>query len=317
MRLQIRTLFTRFVINDKGVGATTYESTHTAEDWWEEGTFVGAQHRNRAIVAYGLQARLRPAHSYKLSVNMLGVAQAEVRVGGDAVDLTGTEAVVVGAGQAVCIGAGMVYVAIIPLEPSDMGSDAPIELRVDGERLTVDIYNYRGPAKTFWEHRSQSGPFYKGNVRNAAVIEVAERSEYADIDVFAMHIASAMLADAVDDDNVREIAYASAGAAASRRATACGTWRRQAGASTDSPMPRQMGRLARSTARGCSLCSRGTPCCSLARRGCWRVAGRSGWSLMIGIAAVRVRESERRRGSIAVRDAGDVSRVRVVRVRAG
>ena len=204
------TLFSRFVVNDKGVGATTYESTHTAEDWWEEGVFVGAQHGNRAIIAYGLHARLRPAHSFKLSVNMLGVAGAEIRVGGGRLDAS-AEPVPVPAGQALCVGAGDAYVAIVPLEPSDMGSDAPIELRIDGERLTLDIYNYRGPAKTFWEHRSQSGPFYKGNVRNAAVIEVAERSEYADVDAFAAHIAAAMLADAVDDENVREIAYASEG----------------------------------------------------------------------------------------------------------
>lgn len=205
------TLFARYVVNDKGVGATVYESTHTAEDWWEEGTFVGAQSANRAIIAYGLLPRIRPAHSYKLSINMLGAAGAEIVVAGEPVDLAQGEAFAVMPGQAVCIGAGDVYVAIIPLEPTDMGSDAPIELRLDGERLTLDIYNYKGPAKTFWEHRSQAGPFHKGNVRNAAILEVAERAAFDSVQAFARQISAAMVADSVDDENVREIAYASAG----------------------------------------------------------------------------------------------------------
>jgi hypothetical protein len=204
-------LFARYVVNDRGLGAYPNESGRTAEDWWEEGTFVGAQHRNRAIVAYGLVPRLRPAHSYKLSVNMLGVAGADLRIGKNAIDAAGSDPSVVAPGEAVCVAAGDVYIAIVPLQPTDMGSDAPIELRIDGERLSLDIYNYRGPAKTFWEHRSQSGPFYRGNVRNAFVLEIAERSEYADIDAFAAHIADATIADGLDDEYVREIAYASDG----------------------------------------------------------------------------------------------------------
>ncbi|MBI5289448.1 MAG: hypothetical protein HY873_10810 [Chloroflexi bacterium] len=202
------TLFARYVIDDRGHGAG-HASPREAEDWTDDGTFVGAQHRNRAIVAYGLRPRLRPTRSYKLSVNMLGAAGAEIRVGGAPVDASTHGAIAVHAGEAVCIAVGDVYVAIMPLEPSDMGSDAPIELHLDGEKLTLDIYNYRGFAKQFWEHRTQAGPFYKGNVRSAFVLEVAERREYADIDVFAGHIADAMLADSANDEYVREIAYAS------------------------------------------------------------------------------------------------------------
>ena len=120
-------------------------------------------------------------------------------------------------GEAVCIAAGDVYVAIVPLDPTDMGAGAPLRLHRDGEKLTLDIYNYLGPAKQFWEHRSQSGPFYQGNIRNAAIIEVAERGEYAGLDAFAEHIASAMVSDSVGEDRVREIAYASEGGSVSLR----------------------------------------------------------------------------------------------------
>ncbi len=205
------TLFARYVINDKGLRSHTQDQASPAEDWWEEGTSVGAQHNNRAIVAYGLVPRLRPAHSYKLSINMLGVAGADLRVGKNAVVRTDGEPTSVAPGEALSIAVGDVYIAIVPLQPSDMGSDAPIELHLAGERLSLDIYNYRGPAKTFWEHRSQSGPFYKGNVRNAFVLEVAERTAFADIDAFAAHVADATIADGFDDEYVREIAYASDG----------------------------------------------------------------------------------------------------------
>ncbi len=202
------TLFARYVIDDRGHGAGD-ASPREAEDWTDDGVFVGAQSHNRAVVAYGLRPRLRPTRSYKLSVNMLGAAGADVRVGGAPVDPTAHSAITVRGGEAVCIAAGDVYVAIIPLEPSDMGSDAPIELHLDGEKLTLDIYNYRGFAKQFWEHRSQAGPFYKGNIRSAFALEVAERGEHADLDAFASYIAVAMLADSADDDYVREIAYGS------------------------------------------------------------------------------------------------------------
>lgn len=209
-------LYARYIVNDKGPGALMYESTRTAEDHWEEGRQVGAQHRNRAIVAYGLQQRTRPAHSNKLSVRMLGIdGGSEIWAGDERVTSFPRT---IEPGQPIVIAEGDAYVAIIPLEPSDMGSGATIELNVADGMLTLDLYNYHGPAKTFWEHRSQGGPFYKGNVRNAFILEVAgrgevaARAEYPSADAFRAHIAMARVADSVDEQYVREIAYASDGA---------------------------------------------------------------------------------------------------------
>ncbi len=209
------TLYARYIVNDKGPGALMYESTRTAEDHWEEGRHAGAQHHNRAIVAYGLQPRTRPAHSNKLSVRMLGVgSRTEIWHGSESVTSFPRT---IEAGQPIMIAEGDAYVAIIPLEPSDMGSGATIELNVADGMLTLDLYNYRGPAKTFWEHRSQSGPFYKGNVRNAFILEVADRVEYASAEAFREHIAMAQIADSVDEQYVREIVYASDGGSIAMR----------------------------------------------------------------------------------------------------
>ena len=193
----------RYIIDERDAGETA------GDDLWDQGRHVAAQHRNRAIVAYGLHPRARPVSSYKLSVRLLGIGErSEIWCGETQV---ATFPRVVRPLEPVVIAEGAVYLAIVPLEPTDMGSDAPIELRLRDGLLTLDVYNYRGPAKTFWEYASLGGAFYKGNVRNAFIIEVAERTAYADLAAFRAHVAAARITDTVDDDYERVITYASDG----------------------------------------------------------------------------------------------------------
>lgn len=192
------TLSVRYVSDDN--------ERRSAPDRWDEGVYVCAQHHNRAILGYGLMPRLRPARSYRLSF-LLACPESELEawVGDARVDALPAP---VAPGDVLAIAAGDVYLAIIPLEPTDLGVEAPIELVRDDGYLRFDIYNYRGPPKQFWEQRSQAGPFFKCNVRNAAIVEVAGRDEYADFAAFRRHIAGARVADVVDGDGEREIAYA-------------------------------------------------------------------------------------------------------------
>ncbi len=202
------TLLARYIVDDRG-------DPGPDGDLWDEGVHACAQHRNRAIVAYGLRPRLRGAHSCKLSVRALGIDEhAEVWAGGRRVAAYPLR---LEPGEPVTIAAGAAYVALIPLEPTDMGAGAPIELHAGGGLLALDIYNYAGPSKSFWEHRSQAGPFYKGNVRNAFVLEVADAADFADFAAFRAHIAAARIADSVDEEYVREIAYESGGGAIALR----------------------------------------------------------------------------------------------------
>lgn len=202
------TLYVRYLVNDKAPSLAS-GGGHGAEDLWEEGQHVAVQHRNRAIVAYCPLPRARAARSYKLSLRMLGVSpRDEVWVGERRVDAWPC---VIAPEERVVIAIGDAYVALIPLAQTDMGSDAPVELNLVDGTLTLDIYNYRGPAKVFWEYRSQSGAFFKGNVRNAFALEVAERAEFADVAAFRRHTASAQVTDAIDAGHKREITYASDG----------------------------------------------------------------------------------------------------------
>ncbi len=197
------TLLCRYVIDDRDAAAG---------ELLDEGQHVAAQHRNRAIVAYGLRPRMRPLQSCKLAVFMLGVSRdTEIWCGDRRVD---TFPLHVDPGEPVMADTGDVYIAVIPLEPSEMGSSATIELNAapgfpsaDAHMaLSLSMYNYRGPAKQFWEHRSQGGPFYRGNVRNAFIIEVCERAEFSDFVSFRRHIGAARERDSLLHAFTREVA---------------------------------------------------------------------------------------------------------------
>ena len=197
-------LYVRYVVNDKAPG-----TGHEPEDHWEEGQHVGVQHRNLAIVAYAPLPRAAPARSYKLSIRLLGVSpEDEVWVGDRRLDAWPAR---IDPEQRVVISFGDAFLALIPLAQTDMGSDAPIELNLVDGTLSLDIYNYEGPAKTFWEYRSHGGAFFKGNVRNAFAIEVADRADFANTDAFRTHIAAASVIDATDAQRHRKIEYASDG----------------------------------------------------------------------------------------------------------
>jgi hypothetical protein len=196
-------MYSRYVIDDLAPGAPGFKG----EDHPDAGRHVAAQHRNMAIVAYGLVPRLRAMHSCKHSVRLLGFGGGdEAWIGERRVEAwpAGVEPE-----QRVVIATGDVYIMLAPLRPTDMGSDAPIELNLDGGVLTLDIYNYKGPPKSFWEHRSQAGPFYRENVRNACVVEVAGRDAFADAAAYRRRAAGMRVSDTVDAAHRRTIECAS------------------------------------------------------------------------------------------------------------
>ena len=98
-----------------------------------------------------------------------------------------------------------------------MGQEAPIVLDERGGELALSIHNYSGPSKNFWEYRTLSGPFFKGNVRNGLVMEVASRGDYPSAAAFHEHLVGARLSDSVSGDGVREIEYESGGQALALR----------------------------------------------------------------------------------------------------
>ncbi|HEX5479972.1 MAG TPA: hypothetical protein VFY79_09655 [Dehalococcoidia bacterium] len=187
-------LYTRYLVNDRRVGGATYESSGESVDLWEEGAFRAAQSGPHAIVAYGLLSRgQKPVHSLRLDVRLLGPGpKTEILAGGRRFDGERTEAQ---AGEPIVIADGDVYIGIIPLEPTRLGHEPPVAVWREGQETVVSVFNYRGPAKQFWEYRTLSGPFFNGNVRNGIALHVAARSAHVDIDAFAQALRAIPLAD--------------------------------------------------------------------------------------------------------------------------
>jgi hypothetical protein len=94
----------------------------------------------------------------------------------------------------VVIGSGDAYFAIRPLTRTDMGRDAPIRLVEKKGDLVLEIYNYLGSTKSFWEMR-QDGPFFQGHPQCGVYFEAAERSAHTDGQAFAQLIDSGELKD--------------------------------------------------------------------------------------------------------------------------
>jgi hypothetical protein len=97
-------------------------------------------------------------------------------------------------GEIVVVGSGNALFAVLPLTRTDMGRDAPIRLVERAGDLVLEIYNYLGPEKSFWE-MGWPGAFYKGKPQCGVYLEVAERSAYPDGRAFGQAVTSGALLD--------------------------------------------------------------------------------------------------------------------------
>jgi hypothetical protein len=75
-----------------------------------------------------------------------------------------------------------------------MGRDAPIRLAERGGDLVLELHNYLGPKRMFWEMEWPGG-FYKGVPQNGVYLEVAARDDYPNAKAFADTVAGGTLRD--------------------------------------------------------------------------------------------------------------------------
>ena len=186
-------LYTRYLTNDKWLGDFYHATDRTkSRNLIEEGQFYGVQSGPRAI---GLYAPPR-------SPGVISSAKAcfifterrlvdEIWIGGRRVASLPADAA---PGEVIVVGSGAALTAILPLARTDIGRDAPIRLVEREGDLVLEIYNYLGPKKAFWE-LGWPGLFYKGRPQCGIYLEMAERSSYADGGAFAQAVASGQLRD--------------------------------------------------------------------------------------------------------------------------
>ena len=92
------------------------------------------------------------------------------------------------------VAVGSVLIAVRPLARTDLGRNAPLRLVEYDTHLFLELYNYLGPSKTFWE-QGHPGSFYQGKPRCGFYAEMAERSDYADVQSFVRAVAGGALKD--------------------------------------------------------------------------------------------------------------------------
>lgn len=203
-------LYSRYIVNEKVLGSYFHTSGRSrATNLNEEGQFWGLQHENKAIAIYALQPQYEPVHSLKTEVFVLGYQGLdEVWVNGERVEKLPRELKPL---DALLIADADTFIAVRPLEPSNLGRSAPIILQARDEDLVLSIYNYyQGEEKRFWEYASLSGAFYKGNIRAGFIIEVGDREKFGDFAAFRAHIARSFITDQTEG-HVRWVGYASGG----------------------------------------------------------------------------------------------------------
>ena len=187
-------LFSRYVLDDQWLSFQTTPSRAPGHVVPEEGHFYGVHERGRAIGLYaprGLDAWTRRT-SAKAVLVWTEIEQVdEIWIGQHKVD---SLPAAVPRGEVVVVGSGTLWTAIRPLELTDLGGGAPIRLVELGGHLALEMYNYTGPAKTFWE-MAKPGSFYQGQPRCGFYAELAERTHYASGAHFAAEVASGVLVD--------------------------------------------------------------------------------------------------------------------------
>jgi hypothetical protein len=190
-------LYCRYRINAAPVGQPSRESLPAWADMWDDGVFRTAQVGGRAIGAYGLSPRgQRPISSLRLDLRMLGLLDGDVVAYGD--DGRVEDSIVVASGDT--------YIGIVPLRPARLGHGPPVHIWRDGEEVVISIINYEGPAKVFWEYRSLSGPFFKGNVKNGFALWAASMRNFSTTEDFRDALRSLPLTDKMTG-SVRQIAW--------------------------------------------------------------------------------------------------------------
>ena len=186
-------IYCRYLLDDKWLGDFYHATDRTkSRNLLDEGQFRGAQSGSAAIGLYTVPNNLGFLRSAKAVVIVQGAAQVEeIWVGGQRINALPAE---VRPGDVVVIGSGKAYVALLPLSRTDLGRNSPIRLVEIRGDLALEIYNYLGTSKPFWELR-HPGAFYRGKPKCGFYLEMAARDAYPDGKAFGDMVASGQLRD--------------------------------------------------------------------------------------------------------------------------
>lgn len=187
-------LFSRYLLDDKWIGDFRTTPSREADQLLpEEGRFYGVQQGGRALGVYAprqLNGFTR-CHSAKAVIGWTEQEYVDgIWIGEQQVETLPAE---VSPGQVVVVASGEIYSAVRPLAATDLGG-ATIRLALIDDFLVLEIYNYRGPTKTFWE-LAHPGSFYQGQPQCGFYLETVDQADWADAPTFGAAVANGILTD--------------------------------------------------------------------------------------------------------------------------
>lgn len=190
-------VYSRYLLNDKWLGDyRTTLSRGNRDVFFDEGSFRGVQAGARSINMLAPLQLGAWERCFSAKACLIWHDRSDV----DEIWIDGTEItelpLELNVAQVIVIGCGDIYVAIRPLDLTDLGRNAPIRLVEREESLVLELYNYLGAVKTFWE-LARPGAFYQGRPKCGFYAEVAEKSDYQTGRDFAAVISNSELVDDV------------------------------------------------------------------------------------------------------------------------
>jgi hypothetical protein len=186
-------VFSRYLINDKWLGDYRSTPSRTSDHIFrDEGSFRGLLSGSRAIGMYtspevDAWSRVTSAKAALIWNDAEDVD--EILVDGSRIKRLPAE---LSEGSVIVVGCAEVYIVIRPLDRAKLGAEAPVRIVEHRGSLVIEMYNYRGPAKTFWE-LGNPGAFFQGAVHNGFYAEVVAKRQYGSgRAVYEAHVAGYM-----------------------------------------------------------------------------------------------------------------------------
>ena len=170
-------VFSRYLINDKWLGDyRTTPSRSNDQVFRDEGSFRGVLAGPRAFGLYTSRELDAWSRCFSAKAALIWSNAEDVdEIWIDGLSL-GELPAKVPEGSAIVVGCGDVYILIRPLARAKLGVEAPIIIAERNGCLALEMYNYRGPEKTFWE-LANPGAFFQGYAHNGFFVEVAAKGQ--------------------------------------------------------------------------------------------------------------------------------------------
>ncbi|GAL89494.1 hypothetical protein [Jejuia pallidilutea] len=194
--------YTRYILDDKWLGDFSAGPGRPYDMLIPDmGHFQGVQDANRAIGVY-IPRNLNALEHHSSAKSVIALPRWDNNFDEIWVDdkKVTTFPFQFQQGQTVVVSSGNVYFAVRPFTISNLSTNPQLfikELNDKDHTLTIEMYNYSGPQKTFWE-LAYPGTFYQGQPQNGFYSEMANKTDYKSPSDFAKTINSGTFEDVCD-----------------------------------------------------------------------------------------------------------------------